>query len=146
MQRPSHRQTHPITSDRRTAGLVSRPIFTLKRQETNSHSLPARTAWKRQASEEEFYKRTWEFHDSYRTTPQVLPAGEYKLPFNVVLEGSLPESVEGVKDASIAYMFTVEIGRKHGRDVKFQKPLRVIRVPENGAQDMVRLPLPCFLT
>ena len=69
-----------------------------------------------------------------------MPAGEYKFPFNVVLEGSLPESAEGVKDASIAYMFTVEIGRKHGRDVKFQKPLRVVRVPENCAQDIVRLP------
>ncbi|OJJ00829.1 hypothetical protein ASPVEDRAFT_51907 [Aspergillus versicolor CBS 583.65] len=107
-----------------------------RKKGTNRCSLPLRTAWKRQASEEEFYKHTWEFHDSYRTTPQVLPAGEYKFPFNVVLEGSLPESAEGVKDASIAYMFTVEIGRKHGRDVKFQKPLRVVRVPENCAQDI----------
>ncbi len=144
MQRPSHHQTHPITSDRRAAGLVSFPLnFTCGDSQTNSRSLPSLIAWKRQASEEEFYKRTWEFHDSYRTTPQVLPAGEYKFPFNVVLEGSLPESVEGVRDASIAYMFTVEIGRKHGRDVKFQKPLRVIRVPENCSQDMVRCPYPC---
>ncbi|KAL4815097.1 HECT-type ubiquitin ligase-interacting protein apyA [Aspergillus spinulosporus] len=93
-------------------------------------SLPARTGRKRLCSESEFYSRTWNFYDGYREPPMTVPAGEYKYPFDVVMEGSLPASVEGLKDASISYLFTVEIGRRHGRDITFDKPLRVIRVPD----------------
>ncbi|KAL5341895.1 HECT-type ubiquitin ligase-interacting protein apyA [Aspergillus crustosus] len=98
-------------------------------------SLPTLTAWRR-GKEEEFFKQTWEFHDAYRATPQILPGGEYKFPFDVLLEGSLPETVEGLKETSIVYFFTVEIGRKRGKDVTFQKPLRVLRVPAY-ASDMI---------
>lgn len=93
-------------------------------------SLPARTGRKRFCSENEFYSRTWNFYDGYREAPMTVPAGEYKYPFDVVMEGSLPASVEGMKEASISYLFTVEIGRRHGRDITFDKPLRVIRVPD----------------
>ncbi|KAL4930311.1 arrestin family protein [Aspergillus undulatus] len=93
-------------------------------------SLPTKAGWGKVSSEEEFYSRTWEFHDAYRTTPQVLSTGVYKYPFNVVLEGSLPETVEGVKEASIGHSFTAEIGRKHGKGITLRKPLRVIRVPD----------------
>ncbi|KAL2829453.1 hypothetical protein BDW59DRAFT_142113 [Aspergillus cavernicola] len=92
-------------------------------------SLPSRTGWKKSCKEEEFYKKSWDFHDAYRTTPEVLPVGDHRYPFTVVLEGSMPESVERMKEASIAYFFTVEIGRKHGRDVSYRKPLHVIRSP-----------------
>ncbi|KAL4736685.1 HECT-type ubiquitin ligase-interacting protein apyA [Aspergillus similis] len=93
-------------------------------------SLPARTGRKRLCSETEFYSRTWNFHDGYREAPKTVPAGEYKYPFDVVMEGSLPATVEGLKEASISYLFTVEIGRRHVRDITLNKPLRVIRVPD----------------
>ncbi|KAI9373640.1 hypothetical protein BJX61DRAFT_533036 [Aspergillus egyptiacus] len=92
-------------------------------------NLPTRARWKKPSSEDEFYKTSWDFHDAYRTTPEILPAGEHRYPFNVVLEGSMPETVEGLKDASIAYVFTVEIGRKHGRKIRYRRPLRVMRIP-----------------
>ncbi|KAL4976252.1 HECT-type ubiquitin ligase-interacting protein apyA [Aspergillus desertorum] len=92
-------------------------------------SLAARTGRKRQCSENEFYNRSWEFHDGYGEAPKTLPVGEYKYPFGVVMEGSMPASVEGLKEASVSYLFTVEIGRRHGRDITFHKPLRVIRAP-----------------
>ncbi|KAL4922004.1 hypothetical protein BDW62DRAFT_76491 [Aspergillus aurantiobrunneus] len=98
---------------------------------------PPPAARKTLSSEDEFYKRSWHFHDAYRATPEVLAPGEHKYPFSVLLEGSLPESVEGLKDASIAYSFTAEVGRKHARDLRLQKPLRIIRVPEPWSQEMV---------
>ncbi|KAL4862190.1 hypothetical protein BDV12DRAFT_179121 [Aspergillus spectabilis] len=91
-------------------------------------SLPTRTGRKK-SREEEFFKQTWEFHDAYRVTPQILPVGDYKYPFNVLLDGSMPETVDGLREASIAYFFTVEIGRKRGKNITFHRPLRIIRVP-----------------
>ncbi|KAL4782635.1 hypothetical protein BJX76DRAFT_288060 [Aspergillus varians] len=99
-------------------------------------STPIRTTWKKPSSEDEFYRQTWEFHDAYRTTPEIFPVGDYKYPFNVVIEGSMPETVEGLKDASIAYTFTLEIGRKSGKDIRFQRPLRIIRMPQLYTQDV----------
>ncbi|KAL4961061.1 arrestin family protein [Aspergillus stella-maris] len=93
-------------------------------------SLPTKSGWGKTSSEEKFYSRSWEFHDACQSSPQLLPSGECKFPFNVVLDGSLPESVEGVKEASVVYTFTAEIGRKHGKPIIFCKPLRVIRVAD----------------
>ncbi|KAL6232354.1 HECT-type ubiquitin ligase-interacting protein apyA [Aspergillus navahoensis] len=93
-------------------------------------SLPTRTGRKKLCSENEFYSRTWIFHDDSREPPRMYPVGEYKYPLDLVMEGSMPASVEGLKEASISYLFTVEIGRRHGRDITFHKPLRVIRVPD----------------
>ncbi|KAL4884843.1 hypothetical protein BJY04DRAFT_214726 [Aspergillus karnatakaensis] len=98
-------------------------------------ALPTRTSWKK-SREEVFFTQSWEFHDPYRTTPQILPVGDYKFPFSVLLEGSLPETVEGMKVASIEYSFTAEIGRKRGKDITFHKPLRIIRVPTTYMADL----------
>jgi hypothetical protein len=49
----------------------------------------------------------------------------------------MPETLEGLKDASITYSFTVEIGRKHGKNISYRKPLRVIRVPKPACADLV---------
>ncbi|KAL3457673.1 hypothetical protein BJX64DRAFT_268432 [Aspergillus heterothallicus] len=100
-------------------------------------TLPSRAAgFKRPSRETEFYKQSWQFHDVYRTTPEVFPAGDYKYPFNVILEGSMPESIEGLKDASIKYCFSVEIGRKHGKNLSYERPLRVIRAPKPACTDI----------
>ncbi|KAL3481048.1 HECT-type ubiquitin ligase-interacting protein apyA [Aspergillus californicus] len=98
-------------------------------------SLPSRAGWKK-SLEEQFYTQTWEFHDLYRATPEVLASGEHTYPFNVVLEGSLPETLEGFKDAAISYNFRAEIGRKQGKDMHLRKPLRVIRVPTPGVGEI----------
>ncbi|KAL2865206.1 arrestin family protein [Aspergillus lucknowensis] len=98
-------------------------------------SAPTRAGWIRTSRESEFYKRTWEFHDASQTAPEILPVRHHKYPFSAVLEGTLPESIEGFRDASITYFFKVEIGRKHGKDVSYRKPLRIIRIPKLQAVD-----------
>jgi hypothetical protein len=50
----------------------------------------------------------------------------------------MPQTLEGLKDASIMYSFAVEIGRKHGKNITYRKPLRVIRAPKPACVDLVR--------
>ena len=90
--------------------------------------------------QEEFYKQTWEFHDKYRTTLQLLPPGEYKYPFSVLLDGSLPETVQGMREASITYSFKAEVGRKNHRDMVCRRLLRIVRVPGLYTQELVGPP------
>ncbi|KAL2802776.1 hypothetical protein BJX63DRAFT_440620 [Aspergillus granulosus] len=123
-------------------------VFNLKEATTIKHirlnlcgvrrvTLPFRAAgFKRLSRETEFYKQSWQFHDAYRTTPEIFSAGSYEYPFNVILEGSMVESLEGLKDASITYFFTVEIGRKHGKNITYRKPLRIIRAPKPAGVDL----------
>ncbi|KAL4952960.1 HECT-type ubiquitin ligase-interacting protein apyA [Aspergillus filifer] len=99
-------------------------------------SIPKRNTWGNSVWQDEFYKHTWEFHDKYRATLQVLPAGEYKYPFSVLLDGSLPASVQGMSEALITYTFKAEAGRKNGRDIVCRKPLRIIRLPELYTQEL----------
>lgn len=51
----------------------------------------------------------------------------YEFPFDIVLEGSLPESVEGLHETWVIYRFKAEIGRKYAKDIVVRKPLRIIR-------------------
>ncbi|KAL4969855.1 arrestin family protein [Aspergillus stella-maris] len=98
--------------------------------------IPTRNTWRHPAWQEEFYKQTWEFHDKYRTTLQVLPPGEQTYPFSVLLDGSLPETVQGMSEASITYSFRAEIDRKNGRDIVCRRPLRIIRLPALYTQEL----------
>ncbi|KAL4805371.1 hypothetical protein BDV18DRAFT_161027 [Aspergillus unguis] len=92
------------------------------------------TGRRRGADKDEFFKRTWDFLEPSHSTGTVI--GEYCFPFHVVLEGSLPETVEGLKEASITYSLTAEIVYR-GRILSIQKPLRVIRVPQPQYTDMI---------
>jgi hypothetical protein len=51
----------------------------------------------------------------------------YEYPFDVVLDGGLPESIEGLPESWIVYRFKGDIGRKYAKDVQIRKPLRIIR-------------------
>lgn len=63
-------------------------------------------------------------------------AGNYEYPFDVVLDGSLPESVEGLTDTYVTYRFKAEIGRKYAKDIVVRKPLRIIRTLEPSALEL----------
>ncbi|KAL4799564.1 hypothetical protein BDV19DRAFT_400795 [Aspergillus venezuelensis] len=103
---------------------------------TRRISFPTRNTWRNSVWQEEFYKQTWDFHDKHRTTLQVLPPGEHKYPFSVLLDGSLPESVQGMSQALVVYSFRAEVGRKSGRDIICRRPLRIIRVPQLYTQEL----------
>jgi arrestin-related trafficking adapter 4/5/7 len=84
-----------------------------------------------------FFDKTWKFRDAGKGKTEVLPADNYEFPFDIVLEGSLPESVEGLRDAWVTYRFKAEIGRKYAKDIVIRKPLRIIRTLDPSALELV---------
>ncbi|KAL2826118.1 hypothetical protein BDW59DRAFT_67622 [Aspergillus cavernicola] len=83
-----------------------------------------------------FYEKTWKFKDALKTKTEILPAGNYEYPFDVILEGSMPESVEGLSDTYVTYRFKAEIGRKYAKDIIVRRPLRIIRTLESSALEL----------
>lgn len=65
-----------------------------------------------------------------------MPAGNYEFPFEIILEGSLSETVEGLPDNWVIYRFKAEIGRKYAKDIIVRKPLRIIRTLESTALEL----------
>ncbi|KAK2813545.1 hypothetical protein FQN49_008292, partial [Arthroderma sp. PD_2] len=82
---------------------------------------------KKHGKERTFFEKTWKFRDAGKGKTEIMPADNYEFPFDVVLPGSLPESIEGLPDTWIIYRFKAEIGRKYTKDIQIRKPLRVIR-------------------
>ncbi|KAF4994700.1 hypothetical protein FGRMN_5615 [Fusarium graminum] len=57
-----------------------------------------------------------------------LPTGNYEWPFELIMAGDTPESLEGIRDASITYSLRATIGRgKLARHISCSKQVRVIR-------------------
>lgn len=86
--------------------------------------------------EKSFYEKTWRFREPGKGKTETLRAGNYEYPFDVVLEGSLPESVEGLTDSYVTYRFKAEINRKYAKDIVVRKPLRIIRTLEPSALEL----------
>ncbi|GMG52898.1 unnamed protein product [Aspergillus oryzae var. brunneus] len=91
-----------------------------------------RKSWR----ERVIYEKTWRFRDPGKGKTEILPAGNYEYPFNLVLEGNMPESIEGLSDTYITYRFKAEIGRKYAKDIIVRKPLRIIRTLEPSALEL----------
>lgn len=83
-----------------------------------------------------FYDKTWRFRDPGKGKTEILAAGNYEYPFDVVLEGSMPESVEGLSETWVMYRFKAEIGRKYAKDIVARKPLRIIRTLDPSALEL----------
>lgn len=83
-----------------------------------------------------FYEKSWTFRDAGKGKPEILAAGNYEFPFHVILDGSMPESVEGLNDTYVTYRFKAEIGRKYAKDIVVRKPLRIIRTLESSALEL----------
>ena len=82
---------------------------------------------KKHMRDETFLKKTWTFKDAGKGKTDTLPADNYEFPFDIILQGSLPESLEGLADNCILYRFKAEINRKYSKDIVVRKPLRIIR-------------------
>ncbi|KAK4938419.1 hypothetical protein LTR10_021136 [Elasticomyces elasticus] len=91
-----------------------------------------RTAYK----EKTFFEKSWVFRDPGKSKSETLPPDNYEWPFRCILEGSLPESVEGLKDAWVIYRLKAEISRKRGRDIVVRKPLRIVRTFDANALEL----------
>jgi hypothetical protein len=88
------------------------------------------------AKEKSFFEKAWTFRDPGKNKTETLQPDNYEFPFDLVLEGSLPESVEGLSDTWIAYRFKAEIGRKYTKDIVVRKPLRIIRTLDSSALEL----------
>ena len=83
-----------------------------------------------------FYEKNWNFRDAGKNKTETLQPGNYEFPFDLILEGSMPESVEGVDHSWIMYRFKAEIGRKYQKDIIIRKPLRIVRTLDSGALEL----------
>ncbi|EGC49237.1 conserved hypothetical protein [Histoplasma capsulatum var. duboisii H88] len=88
------------------------------------------------AREHTFFEKTWSFKDAGKNKLETLPAGNYDFPFDIILPGSLPESIEGLRDTFITYRFKAEIGRKYAKSIVVRKPLRIIRTLDPSALEL----------
>ncbi|GIK06967.1 hypothetical protein Aspvir_002620 [Aspergillus viridinutans] len=98
----------------------------------SSSASGGRKSWR----EKVFYEKSWSFRDAGKSKTEILAAGNYEFPFHVILEGSMPESVEGLSDTYVTYRFKAEIGRKYAKDIVIRKPLRIIRTLDSSALEL----------
>lgn len=99
-------------------------------------NIPSSGSSKKNAKERIFFEKVWFFRDLAKGKTETLKADNYEYPFNIVLEGSLPESVEGLPDSFVIYRFKAEIGRKYAKDIVIRKPLRIIRTLNPSALEL----------
>ncbi|KAK5218990.1 hypothetical protein LTR72_008172 [Exophiala xenobiotica] len=123
--------TEPITISH--VNLTLSGILHMSWQTTSTSSMSGRrTAYK----EKTFFEKTWSFRDPGKGKTEILHPNNYEWPFSCILEGALPESVEGMKDAWIIYRLKAEISRKRGRDIVVRKPLRIVRTLDANALEL----------
>lgn len=66
-----------------------------------------------------------------------LPAGNYEWPFELVIPGSMAESIEGLPDSHIIYRLKATVARgKLAYDLHAHKPVRVVRTLDPSALEL----------
>ncbi|RDW75124.1 hypothetical protein BP6252_06266 [Coleophoma cylindrospora] len=66
-----------------------------------------------------------------------LPAGNYEWPFELVIPGAMPESVEGLADSHIVYKLKATVARgKLAYDLHAWKPVRIVRTLDPSALEL----------
>ncbi|KAM3079576.1 hypothetical protein ACMFMG_005991 [Clarireedia jacksonii] len=67
----------------------------------------------------------------------LLPAGNYEWPFELVIPGSMAESVEGLPDSHIIYKLKATVARgKLAYDLHAWKPVRIVRTLDPSALEL----------
>ncbi|EPE35187.1 E set [Glarea lozoyensis ATCC 20868] len=68
----------------------------------------------------------------------LLPAGNYEWPFELMIPGSMAESVEGMRDSHIVYKLKATVARgKLAYDLHAWKPVRIVRTLDPSALELV---------
>lgn len=105
----------------------------------NRWSIPSTTAtggsrkiWR----ERQLLEKTWLFREAPKGKSEMLKPDNYEFPFDIVLDGSLAESIEGLYDTWVTYRFKAEVGRKYSKDLVARKPLRIIRTLDPSALEL----------
>jgi hypothetical protein len=61
--------------------------------------------------EEEFIRHNWEFMNPGKRIGETVPAGNYEWPFELILPGNTPESIEGLPESWVIYRMKAKIER-----------------------------------
>ena len=87
--------------------------------------------------EDVFFRHTWDFQNNGKLLAESLPAGNYEYPFDLILRGSMPESVEGLTETWIIYRMkaTIERGMLQQNSVA-RKQVRLIRTLDTAALEL----------
>lgn len=84
-----------------------------------------------------FVRHTWEFVHTGVKRGETLAAGNYEWPFDQVLPGHIPESVEGLQDTWIIYRMKATIDRGVlAQNVIARKHVRIIRTLDTAALEL----------
>lgn len=87
--------------------------------------------------DEEFVRYTWEFVNTRAKRGDTLVTGNYEWPFEYVLPGHTPESVEGLQDSWIIYRMKATIDRGIlAQNVLARKHLRIVRTLDTAALEL----------
>ena len=87
--------------------------------------------------DDEFLRKTWDFQNNGKRNSEILPAGNYEYPFDMIIPGSTPESIEGLTDTWIVYRMkaTIERGILQQNSVA-RKQVRIIRTLDTAALEL----------
>ncbi|KAL9603832.1 MAG: hypothetical protein Q9219_000941 [cf. Caloplaca sp. 3 TL-2023] len=87
--------------------------------------------------DDQFVRYTWEFLNTGVKRGGTLAAGNYEWPFEYVLPGYTPESVEGLEDSWIIYRMKATIDRGIlAQNVIARKHLRIVRTLDTAALEL----------
>lgn len=87
--------------------------------------------------EEEFLRHTWDFQNNGKRSSETLPAGNYEYPFDMILPGSTPESVEGMTETWLVYRMKATIERRMlQQNSVARKQVRIIRTFDTAALEL----------
>ena len=91
--------------------------------------------------EEEFLRKTWDFKNKCS-----LPAGNYEYPFDLIIPGSTPESVEGLPDSYIIYRMKATIERNIlAQNFVARRQVRLIRTLDTASLELAHAMVNIFV-
>ena len=82
-------------------------------------------------------RKTWDFVNKCKRSSETLPAGNYEYPFDMILPGKTPESVEGLQDVYIVYRMKATIERNIlAQNFVARKQVRIIRTLDTASLEL----------
>lgn len=87
--------------------------------------------------EEEILRHCWAFVNPAKGKTETLVAGNYEFPFELIIPGDTPESIEGLPECWVIYRMkaTIDRGRLQ-QNIHARKHVRIIRTLDPAALEL----------
>lgn len=87
--------------------------------------------------EEEILRNCWAFVNPAKGKTETLVAGNYEFPFELIIPGDTPESIEGLPECWLIYRMkaTIDRGRLQ-QNIHARKHVRIIRTLDPTALEL----------